>query len=497
MDAKTIKQMCRLGENSFVQYKQQVDNPSKIAAEIVAFANSKGGTILIGVEDKTGEITGLTYSQVQQAGQCVTSAANNMIHPMVYLQTDTVDVDGKAVLVVSVSEGADKPYKDNGGNIWVKQGSDKRRITDNVEILQLFQQSGSYHPDENGVKQTSLSDINMRLVDDYLSKYYGKDVNGFDLPIDQLLQNLQILAGDGRATLAGLLFFGKHPQMFAPTAMIKAVSFFGNDMGGLNYRDSKDIIGTIPSMFDQGMSFLNANLHSIQAGQSFNSVGKLEISEVALKELLQNALVHRDYLYPAPIRILIFDDRVEIISPGGLPAGVDVNSIRFGKTKQRNPLMASFCAKTMDYRGLGTGIMRVTKEVDDVRFVNDDGNQFQVILGRPDPDAPFGSSGTYVSDAITLPPGYGGNAALRASIDIRKYCPGVAKGDDDNARLILSLCKTTPMGISDMMRHTGYQSRTTFRRRLFTPLLDSGLLVPEFPGSINSPRQRYRSVFPV
>ncbi|MBP5257704.1 MAG: hypothetical protein J6Z41_03070 [Prevotella sp.] len=61
----------------------------------------------------------------------------------------------------------------------------------------------------------------------------------------------------------------------------------------------------------------------------------------------------------------------------------------------------------------------------------------------------------------------------------------------------MSLCKTTPIGISDMMRHTGYQSRTTFRRRLFTPLLDSGLLVPEFPGSINSPRQRYRSVFPV
>ena len=72
--------------------------------------------------------------------------------------------------------------------------------------------------------------------------------------------------------------------------------------------------------------------------------------------------MHRDYLMQAPIRIMIFDNRVEIISPGGLPSGVDVESIRFGKTMQRNPLTATFCAKTMDYRGLGTGIIRAPQK---------------------------------------------------------------------------------------------------------------------------------------
>ena len=73
--------------------------------------------------------------------------------------------------------------------------------------------------------------------------------------------------------------------------MIKAVAFYGNDMGGLEYRDSKDIVGTVPLLFDQGMSFLKANLHSVQAGQGFNSVGKLEISQIALEEILQNAIL--------------------------------------------------------------------------------------------------------------------------------------------------------------------------------------------------------------
>lgn len=97
----------------------------------------------------------------------------------------------------------------------------------------------------------------------------------------------------------------QRPQQYRPTFVIKAVSFFGNDIGGINYRDSKDITGTLPELFEKGMSFLKANLHNIQAGQGFNSIGKLEISEVALEEILQNALVHRDYTRNAPIRLLI------------------------------------------------------------------------------------------------------------------------------------------------------------------------------------------------
>lgn len=496
MNAKEIKELCALGENSKVQFKLKIDNPSKIAAEIVAFANYRGGAILIGVEDKTGAIVGLTYDEVQQISRDVGNVANNSVRPTVYLQTETVDVDGKTILVVNVNEGIDKPYKDQSGNIWIKQGSDKRRVVENAEMLALFQESGSFRPDEKGVRRTTINDLDMMLINEYLEQYYGKRSDEFGLPVEQLLQNLQIMTRDGRVTLAGLQFFGKHPQMYEPAFIIKAVSFFGNDIGGLEYRDSKDITGTIPRMFEGGIAFLNANLHSIQAGQSFNSVGKLEISEVALKEILQNALVHRDYLIQAPIRIMIFDNRVEIISPGGLPTGVDVESIRFGKTKQRNPLMAAFCAKTMDYRGLGTGIIRAAKEVRDIEFVNDEGNQFQVIMQRPVDAFDRPSPMSYGSIVAESSPRYGYNSSdddnYRSLSDIRSLCPALGKGEEENARRILAFCRI-PQGILEMMEEVGYKSRTSFRRNVFTPLLEAEMLVPEYKDKPNSPKQRYRT----
>ena len=499
MEATEIRRLCALGETSRVQYKLRVDSPAKIAAEIVAFANCRGGSILVGVEDKTGDIVGLTYDQVQQASRDIGNAANEIVCPTVYVQTDVVDVDGKLVLVVGVNEGVNKPYKDKGGNIWVKQGSDKRRIVENAEILSLFQESGNFRPDEKGVRRTSLSDIDMVLLNDYLVQYYGRRADEFALPLERLLQNLQIMTPDGQLTLAGLMFFGKNPQMYEPAFVVKAVSFFGNDMAGMDYRDSKDIVGTIPRMFSEGMSFLKANLHSVQAGQSFNSVGRLEVSEVALRELLQNALVHRDYLLQAPVRIMIFDDRVEIVSPGGLPSGMDIDSLLFGKTLQRNPLIANFCAKTMDYRGLGTGILRARKEERSIAFANDEGMQFLVRIDRP--TARPSEYGNMVEESDPFD-GYMLNARRnrlsvpsaggRPAYDIRSRCPGLPKGEDYNAVRLLEYCRS-PRRILDMMDAMGYDSRTSFRRRLFTPLLDAGLLVPEFGDKINSPKQRYQT----
>lgn len=498
MTGNEIKKLCTLGENSKVQFKLKLENPAKIAPELVAFANSKGGVILIGIEDKTGQIVGLSYQQTQQMSSLVGQVANEWVTPTIYLNTETVEVEGKMVLAIHVGEGINKPYKDKSGNIWIKQSSDKRRITENGEILALFQESGTFRPDEKGVRRTSINDIEMLLLNEYLEKYYGKRADEFGMPVEQLLTNLQIMTETGQVTLAGLMFFGKHPELHEPAFIVKAVSFFGNDMGGLEYRDSKDITGTIPRMFEQGMSFLKANLHSLQAGQSFNSVGKLEISEVALRELLQNALVHRDYLLQAPVRIMIFDNRVEIVSPGGLPRGVDIDSIKFGKTCQRNSLTASFCAKTMDYRGLGTGIIRAMKEEkENILFENDEGSQFKVVISRPREERwPRPTYDSYVV-AEPAPMRYGemaddGCAAAPAIVNLRLRCPALPKGEEPNARRLLAFCRTY-QGMLEMMEATDYKSRTSFRRRLLIPLMESGLIEPQYKDKPNTPKQRYRS----
>ena len=384
MTEDTFKDMCLCGETTRVQFKEKFTSQKEIAKEMIAFANTKGGVILFGVEDKSGKLVGLSYDEIQVISRELGNAANEQVRPTIYIDTEVVRMDGKHFLVCSIEEGKNKPYKNLNGEIWVKQGADKRRITENAEILALFQDSGSYQPDAAAVDGTTFDDLDRYAIDEYLQKVYATTLDGFGGKAEQVLKNIHVLNHNGVPTLAGYLFFGKHPEYNCPTCMVKAVSFFGNDLAGTQFRDTKEILGNMPQLYDKSMAFLKANLHNVQEkGASFNTLGKLEIAEEVLEEVVQNALVHRDLLRPAPIRIFVFDNRVEIISPGALAGGLTEDDIRSGKTYQRNPYMAIFATNALYYRGIGSGIVRILAEYPDIQLDNDDSaKEFKVTIWR-------------------------------------------------------------------------------------------------------------------
>ena len=384
MTQEELKDIARCGETTTIQFKEQFTGQKEIAKEMIAFANTLGGQIFFGIKDKTGELVGLSYDEIQTINRELGNAANEHVRPTIYITTDVVRAEGKHFLVCTVAQGKNKPYKGLNGEIWVKQGADKRRITENSEILTLFQDSGSYQADAAGVTDTNFGDLDRYALNDYLKKVYSLDLDILADKAEQLLKNIHVLNHNGIPTLAGYLFFGKHPEYYCPTFMVKAVSFFGNELAGTQYRDTKEIVGNMPQIYEKSMSFMKSNLHNIQEkGASFNTLGKLEISEEVLEEVLQNALVHRDLLRSAPIRIFIFDNRVEIISPGALAGGLTEDDIRSGKTFQRNPYMATFATNALHYRGIGSGIVRILAEYPEIEIVNDvSGKEFKVIVWR-------------------------------------------------------------------------------------------------------------------
>lgn len=389
MNAIELLDIISTGETSKVQFKREIDSNDSIAAELIAFSNSRGGKILFGVEDKTGKITGLSAEQIHKYNQLLANIANDMVKPQVFINTEVITVssaeDGdKKVLAVEISEGVAKPYKDKNGAIWIKQGSDKRRLTDNNEQIRLFQQSGILYLDEMIIPQTTPDDVDISKVALYVKAVQKRDSEGEIDITERFLNNLNI-AKEGRLTLGGLLFFAKNPQKFRPALCVKAISFFGNSIGGTGYRSSQDISGTIPEIFEETMRFFTSNLQHLQAGQNFNSVGKLEVSQTALEELVQNALVHRDYSKNSPIRVMIFDNRIEIVSPGSLPNSLTVENIKMGNAVVRNNLLVSYCSKLMNYRGFGSGITRALEAQPDIQLINDsEGEQFIVIIPRPE-----------------------------------------------------------------------------------------------------------------
>jgi len=369
LEAIEVLELVGRGEDSRTQFKLNITSAESLSGELVAFSNSRGGRIMVGV-DNQGVIVGLRPEDVRRLNQLISNASTNNVHPSINPETDNVMIGEKLVMVITVAEGISKPYSDSNGVFWVKSGSDKRRVTSREEIQRMLQSADLVHADEVPVEGTTVSDIDLRHFDDYYAKQYGKTRDEVESPPVRLLNNLG-LARNEQLVLAGLMLFGHHPQRYRPAFVVKAVAYDGKDPAGDKYRDSQDIEGCLRDMYAGTMGFLSRNLRRIQDGKGFNTEGDLEVPPQTLEELVVNMFVHRDYFISAPWRIMLFDDRIEIISPGALPNNLTVENIRNGVSNFRNPLLGSFATKELPYRGIGSGIRRAVALVPDLELISD------------------------------------------------------------------------------------------------------------------------------
>jgi predicted HTH transcriptional regulator len=291
------------------------------------------------------------------------------------------------VVLITVPLGPNKFYMANGSDVWVKVGADKRRAK-REELQRLLQESARLYADEQVIADSGLQDLDLLQVNEFVAKRLGEQVADTDPPLAKILENMKVLAG-AECTLAGLLLFTKKKTLALAHFGIAAVSWYGNDPGGVNYRDSEDIRGNVAKLFADGMGFLKRQLYKLQKGRDFNSLGILEAPEIALEEALVNAIVHRDYFINSNIRLMVFDNRIEIVSPGILPNTLNVEAIKTGVHVVRNPILLSHIKDIpgIPYRGMGTGVSRIIKSCREaaikVDFINDsNAGQFKVIFWR-------------------------------------------------------------------------------------------------------------------
>lgn len=386
MDEEGLLSLVKKGEDSKLQFKEKISSPDSLAAEICAFSNSDGGIILIGVSDD-GKVTGLTFDEVTHLNQMVSNVCSQKIDPTVSVTTENIQIDERIVVAIHVPLGGNKFYMANGRDIWVKLGADKRRAR-REEIQRLLQESGHYYADEMIIEGTSLSDIRMERFEYFFEERTGDKLSTLEESVEHILSNLKLME-NGSCTLAGLLLFGKNPEEKRPNITVKAVSYFGNDSSAEDYRDSKDIGGSLGILYESSFTYIENHLMRLQKDQNFNSTGILEVPEVALQEAIVNALIHRNYLIASHIRLFVFKNRVEIISPGSLPNTASVETIKWGIHIERNPIVASFIKdiEEVPYRGIGTGIGRILRSCKEagvrVEFIDEkEMEQFKVVFYR-------------------------------------------------------------------------------------------------------------------
>ena len=391
MKYKDLLSIIALGEDSARQFKSDVHNVDALAAEMAALANTEGGIIFIGVKED-GTAPGLSLEDVARINQLISNAASQHVRSPLTVKTENISIPeaGSLVIMLHVSKGIDKPYFDKNGVIWLKSGADKRRINSKEELRRIFQMSDQFHADELPTK-AGIDKLDKLRFRDFLRDKYKQEYPDAPSELSRLLQNMNLASETGMLNLAGVLLFSERPEWITPQFVVKAIHYPGDAIHVSQYVDTEDFAGPMRKVFDDALAFIMRNLHKVQAGQGVNAPGQPEIPESVFEELLVNALVHRDYFVSAPIRLFIFDNRIEIISPGHLPNNMTVEKMRTGNSNIRNPILVSFVAKGMlPYHGLGSGIQRALADWTDIDFIDDrDGCIFKATVHRMTADRAF------------------------------------------------------------------------------------------------------------
>lgn len=515
LDIMTIEDILKLrdlGEVSKVQFKERILDKYDIGCEFVAMSNSRGGQLVIGINDKTGEFNPLSYNEVQETTNMLSNMASENVVPNILINIDTVSIEGGNVVVATIKEGNNKPYHDNKGIVWIKNGADKRKVFDNAELAEMMTECGNFAPDEAAVKNATLEDLDENTLKQFLQNRFSTVLEkkgmigdalheasldeianaiakGHDL--HKLMRNLRFIRPDGSLTVAAILLFAKYTQRWLPVMTAKCISFIGNSIGGNQFRDKvNDAImeGNLLHQFEIIMSFFTRNLRNVQKEKAFNSLGELEIPYGSLMEFVVNALVHRSLNWNSPIRIFIFDNRVEIHSPGTLPNGLQVEDIVNGTSMPRNSYLFSNAIYLLPYTGAGSGIQRALEEGVQVEFKNDERvHEFLIVIKRNgDIDA---DSDTFNTDTDTNPSHTDTNLSYTdtQSAYTDTHQPKLTTKQKD----LVNFC-SVPRSSREILERAGVSYHSKNIQNYITSLIEAGYLEMTNPENPKANNQKYR-----
>ncbi len=348
------------GEGYKIEFKRNVN--TDLSKELVAFANASGGRIFIGIEDD-GAVSGVT----------IDNALKSKVTMMAHECDPSVEAELEAfnnVLIVKVPEGKNKPYRCTNG-FYIRNGASSIKLT-TQEIIGFIQT-------ESKIKFDELRNVTVKFPQQLNRVAIGryKELAGITTTLndEELLTNLGLLYSEPSPVInnTGVLFFVENPAQFIPQSAVTCVAYKGNTK--VDILDKKTFEFDIITNIDNCITFLKRHLNvSFEIGEKQRKE-ILEVPEVALREAVVNAVAHRDYFEKgANVMTEIFDNRVEISNPGGLPKGLKVED--FGKrTLARNPLIAALLNRAKYIEKLGTGIQRMRYEM--------------TAAGLPEPDFQF------------------------------------------------------------------------------------------------------------
>ncbi len=352
-DTEELLRKIRLGEDTSLEFKAVFFNGKKIsgparkdlAAEIAAMANTCDGVLLLGVDDKK-KIVGIPRDRLDDVDRYVSDICEQSIRPPVRYKIFRLELPDTVKLlkpILKVEIPCSLFVHETKEGYFHRQGSSKRRMPSGElsHLLRKRRLTGMFRFEESPIPRSDMDNLSEKLW----RKYSG---SGKESPETVLLKRGLLSKeenGPVRVSVAGILLCCEEPERFLPSAMIRAVRYRGIKRDGNYQIDAQEICGPLERQIQQSMAFLKRN-QTVMATKEPHRIEQAQFSERAVFEAIVNAVVHRDYsIAGSSIRFFMFDDRLEIYSPGALPNTVTVDGMRLRQVT-RNELVTSLLAQT-------------------------------------------------------------------------------------------------------------------------------------------------------
>jgi len=447
-------------EGQFIEFKRAV--ASSLAREISAFANSGGGTILVGVADD-GKTVGVR--NVNDALARIESIARNCDPPVPVEAKAVKTGDGIDIIMLEVPDGPEKPHSCSEG-FFLRSGACTQKMSRN-EIIRFLHSTNQVLWDEKACPRFLYPED---FDEDAFRRFCVRaSLSDTGMGTDDLLVNLGVASrSDGSLVFnnAGVLFFGKEPTRFHMDAVVDCMLFQGRDK--VNILDRKIQNGNLMDNVEQAMVFLKKHLSLRYEIKSLVRREILELPEDALREAVLNAVIHRDYHFNgANISVEIYRDRVEISDPGELPPGMKEADLG-KKSVRRNKLLADLFHRLGEVERVGSGILRMRRALLDAGV------------------APMRFEITGFCTVV-----FNRQSATESIEATPQVNPQVTPQVAPQVKMLKAI-EAEAMGRAEIMIKIGLKDREHFRKEYIIPALESGLIEMTIPDKPNSRLQKYR-----
>jgi ATP-dependent DNA helicase RecG len=341
-------------ESKSLEFKSQLPNFHNLIKTCVAFANGIGGKIVIGVDDKSKEIIGIDEKVRNRIYDEFPNSLYDATSPSLLAEIYEKRFGESSVIIIEIPYGIKKPVfiKSDGTpkGIYLRAGSSTRRAS--LEYVEeLMRENKRINFDEE------IIHAEIDILSKEMLKNIFKRIDTTRLVIEKIINHSSTHSGKYYPTVAGILTFCDMPHLYVQEAVVHCTRFRGTD--GRDIIQSQEIQGNLEKQIEISFQLIKSWLIRDYKLLGSKLMGNMIIPEIALREAIINALIHRKYWIPGAIKIALYDDRLEIFNPGNFPGLLDLNHLGDGTTYLRNPNLARIARRLGVVEKLGTGIRSI------------------------------------------------------------------------------------------------------------------------------------------